>query len=64
MVPSGIALRAEKDGTLVVVDPVDGPAELGKVNANFGADQAGGAGDEEGGHGEEEGKGLDLRPET
>ena len=41
LVPSGIALRAEKDGALVVVDPVDGPAQLGKVDTNFGADEAG-----------------------
>ncbi len=52
LVPPGIALRAEEDGALVVVDPVDGPAELCKVHADFGADEAGGAGDEEGGHGE------------
>ncbi len=61
LVPSGIALRAEEDGALVVVDPVDGPAEFCKVHADFGADEAGGAGDEERRHGE---GGEDLRAET
>ncbi len=35
LVPSGIALWAEEDGSLVVIHAMDVPAEFGKVNANF-----------------------------
>ena len=49
LVPARVALRAEEDGALVVVHPVDGVTELaGKIDADLGADEAGGAGDEEG----------------
>lgn len=51
LVPSGIALRAEKDGALVVVHAVDFPAECGKMDADFRADKAGRAGDEKFFHG-------------
>ena len=54
LVPAGIALRAEEDRALVVVDAVDVPTELGEVDADFGADESGGTGDEEFFHGEEE----------
>ena len=47
LVPAGIALGAEEGGALVVIDAMDGPAEGGEVDADFGADEAGGAGDEE-----------------
>jgi hypothetical protein len=48
LVPAGVALRSEKDGALVVVDAVDLPAEPGEMDADFGADEAGGTGDEDG----------------
>ena len=53
LIPARIAGRAEKDGALVVIDAVDGVAEFaGEVDADLGADEAGGAGDEQGfGHG-------------
>ncbi len=38
LVPSGIALRAEEDSPLVVVHAMDVPPQLGKVDADFGAD--------------------------
>ena len=48
LVPAGVARRAEEDGALVVVDAVDGVAEFaGEIDADFGADEAGGTGDEE-----------------
>ena len=47
LVPARVALRAEEDGALVVVDAVDGVAELAReVGADFRADQAGRSGDE------------------
>jgi len=55
LVPTGVALRTEEHGALVVVHPVDGVAEGGKINADFRADEARGTGDEEClGHGEKE----------
>ena len=53
LVPAGVTGGAEEDGALVVVDAVNGVAEFArKVDADFGADEAGGTGDEEGlGHG-------------
>jgi hypothetical protein len=48
LVPAGVALRAEEDGALVVVDAVDGVAKRGEVDADFGADETRGTGDEEG----------------
>ena len=54
LVPACVALRSEKDGPLVVVEAVDFPAEAGKVEANFRADEAGGSGDEEFFHGRSE----------
>jgi hypothetical protein len=47
LVPTGVALYPEEDSTLVIVHPVDPPAELVEVTADFAADEAGGAGDEE-----------------
>jgi hypothetical protein len=54
LVPAGVTGGAEEHGALVVVDAVDGVAEFAcEVDADFGADEAGGAGDEEGfGHAE------------
>ena len=51
LVPACVTLRPEKHGALVVVETVDFPAEAGKVEANFRADEAGGSGDEEFFHG-------------
>ena len=48
LVPAGIALRTKEDRALVVVHPMDLPSEGGKMNADFGADQAGRTGNEEG----------------
>lgn len=50
LVPAGIALRAEEDRALVVINAVDVPAERGEMNADFGADEAGGTGNEKGIH--------------
>ena len=47
LVPAGVSLGAEEDRALVVVDAVDGVAELRKIDAEFGADEVGRAGDEE-----------------
>ena len=45
LVPSGIALRSEKDGALIVVHAVNLPAEfLHEMHADFGTYQAGRAG--------------------
>ena len=41
LVPAGVALRAEEDGALIVVHAMDFPAELCKVNTNFGANESG-----------------------
>lgn len=51
LAPAGVALRAEEDRALVVIDAMDVSAERGKMDANFGIDEAGRAGDEEGGLG-------------
>ena len=41
LVPAGVAGRAEEDGALVVVHPVDGVAEFaGEIDTYFGADEA------------------------
>ena len=51
LVPTSVALRPEKDRTLIIVHPVNSVAQFaGEINAHFGADQAGGAGDEQGFH--------------
>ena len=47
LVPARVPLRTEENGALVVVDPVDFPSEIGEVETNFRADEAGGTGDEE-----------------
>jgi len=46
LVPTGIALWTEEGGALVVIQPMDIPAQGGEMDANFGADEAGGTGDE------------------
>lgn len=46
LVPAGVALGAEEDGALVVIDAVDFPAVSGEMDADFGANETGGAGDE------------------
>ena len=48
LIPAGVPLGPEKYGTLVVIHTMDVPAQLGKMDANFRTDQAGGTGDEEG----------------
>jgi hypothetical protein len=48
LVPPGVSLRSEEDGTLVIINSVDLVAEfIGEVVTNLGADEAGGTGDEE-----------------
>ena len=46
LVPTGVALRAEEYGALVVIDAVDFPTERGEVDTDFGTNEAGGTGDE------------------
>jgi hypothetical protein len=41
LIPPSTALRSEKNLPLIVVQPMDRPAESRKVGTNFGADQAG-----------------------
>ena len=49
LVPAGVALGPEEDRPLVVVDAVDGIAQLPReIDADLGADQSGRAGDKEG----------------
>ena len=50
LVPTGIALRAKKYRALVVVQAVNAAALAGEKEADFRADEAGGAGDEDGFH--------------
>ena len=47
LVPTRVALRTEENGALVVVEAVDFPAEVGEMETDFRADEAGGTGDEE-----------------
>ena len=47
LVPSRVPFRPKKCSALVVVHTVDFPAELRKVDADFGTDEPGRAGDEE-----------------
>ena len=47
LVPASVALRAEEHGALVVVHAMDFPTQLREVDADFGANEAGGSGDEE-----------------
>ena len=47
LVPSGVALGAEEGSALVVVNAVNLTSEFREVNADFGADEAGGSSDEE-----------------
>ena len=47
LVPTGVPLWAEKHRALVVIHTMDFPTELREVNADFGANEAGGSGDEE-----------------
>lgn len=47
LIPSRISLWSEKDGPLIVVDTMDLPSESAEMDADFGADEAGGARDEE-----------------
>ena len=46
LVPARIALRAEKDRALVVIQPVNHKSALVEIQANFGADQSGRTGHE------------------
>ena len=46
LIPSCVPLRPEKDSPLIVIDAMDFPTESSEVDANFRADEAGGAGDE------------------
>jgi len=46
LVPSRIALRAEEDSTLVVINTVDGAALTREEESDFRADEAGGASDD------------------
>lgn len=46
LVPAGISLGAEKDGTLIVIHTMDGVAQLREMTANFGADKTRRTGDE------------------
>jgi hypothetical protein len=47
LIPTSVALRAKKDRPLVVINTMDLPAKGGEMDADFRANQAGGAGDEE-----------------
>ena len=47
LIPASVALRSEKDGSLIVVDAVDLLATGRKEGDDFRSDEAGGAGDEE-----------------
>ena len=46
LVPAGVTLRSEENGALVVVEAVDFPTEVGEVETNLRADEAGGSSDE------------------
>ncbi len=49
LIPAGVTGRPEEDGALVVVHAVNRVAEFpSEIDADFGADEAGGAGDKEG----------------
>ena len=45
LIPTRVTLRAEKDGSLVIVQSMDFPTELEEVQTDFGSDEAGRAGD-------------------
>ncbi len=47
LVPARFARRTEEHGALIVIEAVDGVAQLSrKIDANFGVYEAGGTGDE------------------
>jgi Ni,Fe-hydrogenase maturation factor len=47
LIPTCVALRTEENGALVIVDAMDFPSEIGEVETNLRADEAGRTGNEE-----------------
>ena len=46
LIPARVALRTEENGALVIVDAVDFPSKVGKMETDFRADEARGSSDE------------------